>query len=60
MTDKEINQFIIHMNKYDDEWDPEDVARVYGEISLEDAIQDRVNDLNWFSGIMEKIMNNPQ
>ena len=60
MTNKEINQFINLMNKYGDEWNPEDVERAYGESSLDDAIQDRVNDLNWFSEIIEKVMNSPQ
>ena len=60
MTSKEINQFINLMNENGDKWSPEDVERAYGESSLNDAIQDRVNDLNWFSGIIDKVMNNPQ
>lgn len=54
MTKKDIKQFIKHMaENYNDFWEPEDVERVYGDYSLEDAISDRAHDFEQLSNIMK-------
>ena len=40
MNDLEIKTFIV--------------KRIYGNVSLEDALLDRINDLQWFSSIVTK------
>ena len=52
MTKKEIQKFIKHMaSNYNDVWEAEDVERVYGEYTLDDAIADRASDFEWLSDI---------
>ena len=41
MTDNEINMFIDAMSDLGDVWDFADAKRVYGEFTLEDAINER-------------------
>ena len=57
MNKKEINQFIEEMEEIGDEWTPEQVERVYGEYSLEDALNDRKGSLDIFSDIIGKVIN---
>ena len=40
-----------------DDWEAEDVERVYGDMSLEDALADRRNDIGWLGGIIGMILN---
>ena len=56
MNNNEIKTFIERMEEAGDQWDREDVERVYGNVSLEEAIQDRMNDLNWFADILSKVI----
>lgn len=57
MDNNDISIFIERMEEAGDIWEREDVERVYGAISLEDALQDRINDLNWFAEILSKVIN---
>lgn len=45
MTKAEIDTFIEHMEEIGDVWDTADVERVYGNRTLEDALDDRMNDM---------------
>lgn len=54
MNDLEIKTFINTLKEAGDTWEPADVKRVYGDTSLEDALQDRINDLHWFADIVHK------
>ena len=57
MDNNDISTFIERMEEAGDIWEREDVERVYGAISLEEAIHDRMNDLNWFADILSKVIN---
>ena len=57
MNNNEIKSFINCMKEAGDTWEREDVKRVYGNMSLEEALQDRINDLHWFAGIVAKVTN---
>ena len=48
MTKAEINEFIETMGEIGDEWTPEEVERVYGNKSLQDALGDRKANLGKF------------
>lgn len=54
MNDLEIKTFIDTLKEAGDLWESDDVKRVYGNVSLEDALLDRINDLQWFSSIVTK------
>ena len=41
MNKSEIDEFIEQMEELGDEWNEEQVERVYGDMSLEDAITKR-------------------
>ena len=41
MKKSEVNSFIEEMEEIGDVWEPEDVERVYGVSSLEEALEDR-------------------
>lgn len=45
MTKAEIDTFIEHSEEIGDVWDTADVERVYGNRTLEDALDDRMNDM---------------
>lgn len=57
MDDKDIGIFIERMEEVGEIWDKEDVRRVYGDVSLEEALQDRQNDIIWFADIISKEIN---
>ena len=57
MNNIEISTFIERMEEAGDIWNREDVERVYGNVSLEEALQDRMNDLHWFADIISKVIN---
>lgn len=46
MTDNEINMFIDAMSDLGDEWVFEDAKRVYGDYSLDAAIDERSKDVH--------------
>lgn len=45
------------MEEMGDIWNEEDVHRVYGEMTLEEALQDRMNDIHIFADIVGKFIN---
>ena len=57
MNKHEVNEFIERMEELGDTWEPEDVMRVFGDESLEDAIQKRRTQLDTFGGILGTILN---
>ena len=57
MNKSEVNEFIERMEELGDTWEPEDVMRVFGDESLEDAIQKRLAQLDTFGGILGTILN---
>ena len=57
MTKAEIDTFIEHREEIGDVWDTADVERVYGNRTLEDALDDRMNDMMAFANIIGTIIN---
>ena len=57
MTKSEINTFIERMEEIGDIWEEEDVERVYGSRSLEEALNDRMSDMTAFANIIGTIIN---
>lgn len=57
MSENEISAFIERMEEIGDVWEPKDVERVYGDMSLDDAIADRMNQINMFGSIINTILN---
>ena len=40
-----------------DDWEEEDVKRVYGDYTFEDALTDRMNDIHMYADIVGKVIN---
>lgn len=57
MTKAEIDSFIEHMEEIGDVWNTADVERVYGNRTLEDALDERMNDMMAFANIIGTIIN---
>ena len=57
MTKTEINEFIETMGEIGDEWTSEEVERVYGNKSLQDALDDRKACVAKFAVGIDVIMN---
>ena len=57
MKKKDIDIFIEEMESIGDEWTPEQVEDVYGDVSLEEALSDRNSSLNSLFDIIEKVLN---
>ena len=57
MTKIDIDTFIERMEEIGDVWEPEDVERVYGAQTLEDALEDRMGDMMAFGNIISTIIN---
>lgn len=57
MTKIEINTFIEKMEEIGDVWEPDDVERVYGDKSLEDALDDRMKAMSTFANIIGTVLN---
>ena len=57
MTKNEINQFIEKMEEIGDIWEASDVERVYGNKTLNEAISDRMGDMNYMADIIGKVLN---
>ena len=58
MHDKtEIETFIERMEEIGDVWEEEDVERVYGDRSLEEALEDRMGDMMAFGNIISTVIN---
>ena len=52
MQDSELSMFIEEMEEIGDVWELEDVKRVYGDVSLEEAIADRKKSVGMFLDII--------
>lgn len=57
MTTEEINTFIETMEEFGDPWTVDQVKDVYGNKSLEDAINDRKASNVMFTSIIGTIIN---
>lgn len=57
MSELEISTFIERMEEIGDMWEPEDVERVYGDRTLDEALADRMNDMSMFASIIDTILN---
>lgn len=57
MNKQEIQEFIDSMEEIGDVWEETDVERVYGSMSLKDALQDRRSSLGTFFDIIGKVIN---
>ncbi len=57
MTNSEIDIFIEKMEEFGDVWEVADVKRVYGSRSLEDALQNRMGDMQAFVNIINTVLN---
>ena len=57
MTRTEIETFIERMEEIGDVWEMEDVERVYGDQTLDDALEDRMGDMMAFGDIMAAVIN---
>lgn len=57
MTTEEINTFIETMGEFGDHWTVDQVKDVYGDKSLEDAINDRKASNVMFTSILGTIIN---
>ena len=60
MNDLEIGKFIERLKEIGDVWEEDDVRRVYGEYSFDEAMEDRMTDINMFADIVGKIINSRQ
>ena len=57
MKKKDITTFIEEMETIGDEWTPAQVEDVYGESTLEEALEDRKSSLGTFFDIIGKVIN---
>lgn len=57
MNNVEIKQFIEEMEKIGDIWEQEDVKRVYGQQTLDEALASRKSDMDMFFDIVGKVIN---
>ena len=57
MTKLEIATFIERMEEIGDVWEEADVERVYGDRSLEEALEDRMSDMMAFGNIIGTVIN---
>ncbi len=57
MTREERQEFIERMEEFGDEWEDDDVERIYGDMPLEDALESRMGDMNSFANIIGTILN---
>ena len=57
MTRSEIDIFIEEMEEIGDEWTPEEVENVYGDSTLEEALEDRRSSMGMLFDIIGKVIN---
>ncbi len=58
MTENEIDIFIEEMDNMGDHWEREEVENVYGDRSLEDALDDRRGSLIKLAEILGTVFGN--
>lgn len=57
MNKKDVDSFIKEMEAIGDEWTPKQVEEVYGNASLEEALEDRKTSLGNFFDVLGKVLN---
>jgi hypothetical protein len=57
MNKQERQEFIERMEEIGDVWEDDDVKRVYGEKTFDEALSDRMTDMNAFANIIGTIIN---
>lgn len=57
MEKKDIATFIEEMETIGDEWTPEQVEDIYGDSTLDEALEDRKSSLDTFFDIIGKVVN---
>lgn len=57
MNKRDVEEFIEQMEEIGDVWQVEDVERVYGEYTLEEALADRKSSISIWGNIMSKVLN---
>lgn len=57
MTDDEIEEFIEEMDHIGDHWEADDVRRVYGEMTKEEALESRNRDMQFFFDAIDILIN---
>lgn len=57
MTTEEINTFIETMEEFGDNWTVDQVKEIYGDKSLEEAINDRKTSNAIFDSIISTVIN---
>lgn len=60
MKKEEVLVFIEKMKRYGDIWEEEDVIARYGDMELEDAIEDRKFDISEFSSLTGMIIDDEE
>lgn len=58
MKKKDIATFIEELESIGDKWTPEEVEDVYGDSTLEEALEDRKSSVGMFFDIIGKVLNN--
>lgn len=57
MKKRDIRTFIEEMEQIGDIWTPEQVEDVYGDTTVEEAIENRKEDIGTFFDIIETVLN---
>lgn len=57
MTKQEIQEFIERMEEIGDQWSEDQVADVFGNSTLEEALKERRSQLGSFFDIIGKVIN---
>lgn len=57
MKKKDISKFIEEMGAIGDDWTAEQVNDVYGDYSLDEALEDRKSSVGLFFDIVGKVLN---
>ena len=57
MKKRDIDTFIEEMETIGDKWTPEQVEDVYGDFTLEEALDDRKSNVGILFGIWGKVLN---
>ncbi len=60
MKKEEVLVFIEKMKRYGDIWEEQDVIARYGDMELEDAIEDRKFDISEFSSLTGMIIDDEE
>ena len=56
MTPKEINTFVETMAQLGDVWEPQVVEGIYGDCTLQEALEDRKMQLEAFDNALKNVI----